>query len=147
MFSSFLTDSSRPESCMERHDLTPCSATGRDSTNSSSLFCSIFKSFFWPSLPPRRDFKKATKPESASIDKETDREVTESLKILDTSIASAIYVLAFSFPFHMPSSSVPTVTSFQTEARNCFMISSAHKLGTTDLWGNSTERADKCLPR
>lgn len=145
IFSSFLTDSSRPDSCMERDDPTPCRATGRDSTNSSGLFRSIFNSFFWPSLPPRRDFKKATKLESGGIDKETDREVTEGLKILYMPTAPAIYVLVFSFPFHMPSSSVPTVASFQTEALNCFMTSSAHMLGTTDWWGDTRERGDKCL--
>lgn len=81
---------------MERDDLTPCWATGRDSTNSSGLFNSIFNSFFWPSLLPRCDFKKATKLGSASIDKETDRDVTESLKILHMPIAPAIYVSDFS---------------------------------------------------
>lgn len=133
MFSSSLTDSSRPDSCMERDDLTPCWATGRDSTNSSCLFCSIFNSFFWPSLPPRRDFKKATKLGSASIDKEIDRDVTGSLKTLGMSIAPAIYVLVFSFPFHMPSFSVPTITSFQTE--------------TLEWWSDTRERADKCLSK
>lgn len=93
IFSSFLTGSSRPDSCMERDDLTPCWATGGDSTNCSGLFSSLFNSFFWPSLLPRCDFKKATKLGSASIDKETDRDVTKSQ---NTSYAFSSCYLCFS---------------------------------------------------
>lgn len=144
IFSSFLTDSSGPDSCIGKDDPTSCWDTGRDSTNSSGLFCSILNSFFWPSLPPHRDFKKATKLESASVDKETDREVTKTLKIVDMLIAPAIYVLVFSFPFHMLASSVP---SLQTEALNWFMTSWAYKLGTTDQWSNTSRRSEKWLSR
>lgn len=62
-------------------------------------------------------------------------------------IASAISVLVFLFPIHIPVlfSYVPTASSFQTEALNCFMTSWAHKLGTTDWLGDTREKADKCL--
>lgn len=83
---------------MERDAPTPCWGTVRDSTNSSGLFCSFFNSFFWPTLTPRRDFKKATKLGSASIDKERDREVIESLKILDNAYRSCY--LSWSFHSH-----------------------------------------------
>lgn len=101
LFSSFFRESSKPDSCMQGDDPTPCWATGRDSTNSSSLFRCCFNSFFWPPLPPRRDFKKATKSESASIDKEWDRKVTVSKYLI------CLELLLFLFQPFQPYSTCP----------------------------------------